>query len=61
MLAKVEHLLDRRGHWRAVELITAELLRRGVVSGWAARHFFEHRACRPTTACQPGAVGFVGL
>jgi len=44
LLAKVEHLLARAGHWRAVELIAAELLRRGVVSGRAARHFFEQAA-----------------
>jgi hypothetical protein len=41
LLAKVEHLLARAGHWRAVELIAAELLRRGVVSGRAARRLFE--------------------
>ena len=41
MLAKAEHLLAREGHWRAVELIAAELLRRGVISGRAARHLFD--------------------
>jgi ATP-dependent Zn protease len=41
LLAKAEHLLSREGHWRAVELIAAELLRRGVISGRAARHLFE--------------------
>jgi ATP-dependent Zn protease len=44
MLAKAEHLLGQKGHWRAVELIAAELLRRGVISGRAARHFFD-RGC----------------
>jgi ATP-dependent Zn protease len=44
MLAKVEHLLAGDGHWRAVELIAAELLAHGVISGRAARHLFE-RAC----------------
>jgi ATP-dependent Zn protease len=44
MLAKTEHLLAQKGHWRAVELIAAELLRRGVISGRAARHLFE-RGC----------------
>src|SRR5438045_168987 len=29
LLSKAEHLLAREGHWRAVELIAAELLRRG--------------------------------
>jgi ATP-dependent Zn protease len=47
LLAKAEHLLARGGHWRAVELIAAELLRRGTVSGRAVRHFFE----RGSAAC----------
>jgi ATP-dependent Zn protease len=41
LLAKAEHLLAQPVHWRAVGLIAAELLRRGTVSGRAARHFFE--------------------
>jgi ATP-dependent Zn protease len=41
MLAKVENLLADEGHWRAVELIVAELLKSGVISGRAARHLFE--------------------
>ena len=41
MLAKVEHLLADDGHWRAVELIAAELLKSGEISGRAARHLFE--------------------
>ncbi len=44
MLAKVENLLADEGHWRAVELIAAELLRHGEISGRAARHLFD-RAC----------------
>ena len=44
MLAKAEHLLGQEGHWRAVELIAAELMRRGAISGRAARHFFD-RGC----------------
>lgn len=44
MLAKVEHLLADDGHWRAVELIAAELLKQGVISGRAARHLFD-RGC----------------
>jgi ATP-dependent Zn protease len=44
LLSKVEHLLAQEGHWRAVELIAAELLRRGAISGRAARHLFE-RGC----------------
>ena len=47
MLAKVEHLLDRAGHWRAVELIAAELLRCQTMSGRAARDLFE----RGSEAC----------
>src|SRR5207302_3621324 len=46
LLAKAEHLLTREGHWRAVELIAAELLRRGAISGRAARHLFD-QACSP--------------
>ncbi len=44
LLAKAEHLLSREGHWRAVEFIAAELLRRGAISGRAARHLFD-RGC----------------
>src|SRR5262245_51512119 len=40
MLSKVENLLADEGHWRAVELIAAELLKEGVISGRAARHLF---------------------
>ncbi|MEI7684601.1 MAG: cell division protein FtsH, partial [Planctomycetota bacterium] len=41
LLAKTEHLLNQDEHWRAVELIAAELVRLGSISGRAARHFFE--------------------
>lgn len=41
LLAKAEHLLAQEGHWRAVELIAAELLRRGVISGRTVRHLFD--------------------
>jgi hypothetical protein len=41
LLAKAEHLLAKEGYWRAVELIAAELLRRGAISGRAARHLFD--------------------
>jgi ATP-dependent Zn protease len=44
LLAKAEHLLDQAGHWPAVELIAAELLRRGAVSGRAVRDLFG-RGC----------------
>lgn len=46
LLAKAEHLLADEGHWRAVELLVAELLRHGSISGRTARHLFE-RGCRP--------------
>jgi ATP-dependent Zn protease len=45
LLAKAEHLLAKPEHWQAVELIAAELLRCGEISGRAARHLFE-RGCR---------------
>jgi hypothetical protein len=41
LLAKAEHILSQEGLWRAVELIAAELMRRGAISGRAARHLFE--------------------
>jgi len=41
LLAKAENLLADDGHWRAVELIAAELMRHGVISGRAARHLFD--------------------
>jgi ATP-dependent Zn protease len=41
LLAKVEHLLARAENWRAVERIAAELMRRGSISGRAARHLFD--------------------
>ncbi|MDB5312896.1 MAG: ftsH 4 [Gemmataceae bacterium] len=44
MLSKVENLLADEGHWQAVELIAAELLKHGVISGRAARHLFD-RGC----------------
>jgi hypothetical protein len=49
LLAKVEHLLGRAGYWRAVELIAAELLRRGVISGRAARHLFDQSCATDPT------------
>jgi ATP-dependent Zn protease len=41
MLAKTENLLADAGHWAAVELIAAELLKSGEISGRAARYFFD--------------------
>lgn len=41
MLAKTEHLLADDGYWRAVDLIAAELLARGEISGRTARHLFD--------------------
>lgn len=41
MLAKVEALLGEDTVWQAVELIAAELLKHGVISGRAARHLYE--------------------
>lgn len=46
LLDKTEHLLDQPGHWEAVELIAAELLRCTIISGRAARHLFEQAAAR---------------
>jgi hypothetical protein len=34
-------MLADEATWRAVELIAAELLKHGVISGRAARHLFE--------------------
>jgi ATP-dependent Zn protease len=41
MLDKVEYMLADAGMWRAVELIAAELLKHGSISGRAARHLYE--------------------
>ena len=41
LLRKVEHLLADDEHWRAVELIAAELLAHGVISGRATRHLYD--------------------
>jgi ATP-dependent Zn protease len=41
LLSKTEHLLAQEENWRAVEVIAAELLRAGVISGRAARHLYE--------------------
>jgi ATP-dependent Zn protease len=41
LLTKAEHLLAQSGNWRAVELIAAELLRCGTISGRNARHLFD--------------------
>lgn len=41
LLAKVEAMLGDEGAWRAVELIAAELLKHGTISGRAARHLFD--------------------
>ncbi len=45
LIAKVEHLLNQAGHWRAVELIAVELLRCETISGRAVRHLFD-QGCR---------------
>jgi ATP-dependent Zn protease len=45
LLAKVENLLANEGYWQAVELIAAELLRCGSISGRTARHLFD-RGCQ---------------
>src|SRR5688500_6239408 len=41
MLSKGEAMLGDEETWRAVELIAAELMKHGVISGRAARHLFE--------------------
>src|SRR5580704_12810112 len=45
LLAKAEHLLGDDGHWKAVELIAADLVRLGTISGRTAKHLFE-RGCK---------------
>jgi ATP-dependent Zn protease len=44
LLARAEHLLSQPRHWRAVELIAAELMQCGTISGRAARHLFDRGA-----------------
>lgn len=46
LMAKVEHLLEQAGHWQAVELIAAELLRCETISGRAVRHLFDQEVSR---------------
>jgi ATP-dependent Zn protease len=41
MLSKTENILADDGHWRAVRLIAAELMRHGTISGRTARHLFD--------------------
>lgn len=41
MLDKTEYMLADEGNWKAVELIAAELMKHGTISGRAARHLFE--------------------
>lgn len=41
MLDKVEYMLADEGTWKAVELIAAELMKHGTISGRAARHLYE--------------------
>lgn len=41
MVAKTDNLLADDSVWRAVELMAAELMKLGVISGRAARHFYE--------------------
>jgi hypothetical protein len=45
LLAKTENLLADEGHWKAVKLIAAALVRLGTISGRAARHLFD-RGCK---------------
>lgn len=41
LLSKVEAMLAEAGAWKAVEMIAAELLEHGLISGRAARHLFD--------------------
>jgi len=41
LLSKTEHLLSDDGHWAAVEMVAAELLRVEKISGRAATHWFN--------------------
>jgi ATP-dependent Zn protease len=41
MLSKVEHLLADDGLWKAVELIAAELMKQGQLSGRAVKHLYD--------------------
>ena len=41
LLAKAEYLLADEDSWKVVELIAAELMQRGEISGRTARHLFD--------------------
>jgi len=45
-LDKAEHLMRDAATWSAIDLIAAELLKAGVLSGRAARHFHEQAVAR---------------
>ena len=57
LLAKAEHLLAEEGRWQAVELIAAELLRCGEISGRTARHLFDRGLSGPLRKYDYLAVG----
>ena len=57
LLAKVEHLLDQAGHWRAVELIAVELLRCETISGRAVRHLFDQGSRQADASVLAGRDG----
>ena len=41
LLDKTVHHLEQPGHWAAIEVIVAELIRAQVISGRSARHHFD--------------------
>lgn len=41
LLDKTTHHLDQPGHWEAVELVVAELIKVQAISGRSARHLFD--------------------
>lgn len=44
LLSRAEHIIGQEQNWKAVELIAAELLQHGEISGRTVRHLFER--CR---------------
>ena len=46
LLDKTAHHLEQPGHWEAVELVVAELIKHQAISGRSARHMFEEAVKR---------------
>ena len=46
LLDKTAHHMEQPGHWEAVELVVAELIKQQAISGRSARHLFDEAVKR---------------